>query len=792
MTHSIPLGMNTMLRTRSAGQRTTVLNAVKAALDKGSNEVVARENLMWSDVQAAEGGAYVWTVPDAVVTACADAGVRTVFCIDHPPVWATAPGAGSVGYSWLCPPFADVLTDDDNSALDAYVALCLAAAQRYGPNGTFWSTYNGTDLPVTLVEIWNEPWVYCNRWDGGALTDAPADPAGYATIWSRVAAALHGVTQVKVSASVTDKVWPTAAPFFDIFLANISGRIDAVSVHPYPYGYEEASHIPPVADRWEYFTQVEDIHDKIVAAQLDDVSMWITEIGWPTTPSGGLTEAVQATRFTGLWSAVQDMDYVDGLVLFCATNPDAPDQVGMDGYNVANPECFLPLWHTGATPQDLGTAKPAVATVTGLSAITRPDSLPVTTFIKPTPQGNLPPSVEVSNASLPVTSRGTPLAVMMRPASADCYPVADLTSFTCTDTAPTYTGVQYFSYDSGRFRIGGQTSVLEGVPGLAWNRLNTGESGFGVTSCEYEMYIKGDRFAIELGAYGEHDYRVLVDDMPLVPAGSLGWQHLPAAGVYYVAVRFATSRTRRVRLFIGSTGFGKIMTPSDGDVWPAAPRFKVATLGDSMEHGTIDTPEGIISAGTINGCAAVLTGWEWWNMSMGGTGYSNAADADGDNPGPFGATPYGSATRLEALAALPAMDLILVCGGANDGDLVTFPLKTTIVNARKCWSDIHDLMPDTPIVVWGIESGVYPSANAELNALNDALKAAAESHPHVTAFIDQRNPMWISGTGNSAAPEGDGNADIFVSGAPDGVHPCHAGFQYTAERLVANLANVRI
>lgn len=178
-------------------------------------------------------------------------------------------------------------------------------------------------------------------------------------------------------------------------------------------------------------------------------------------------------------------------------------------------------------------------------------------------------------------------------------------------------------------------------------------------------------------------------------------------------------------------------------------------------------------------------------MGQGGTGYQNPGNGTTSSPGPNGMDYFGATARMNALAALPAMDLVMVWGGANDASFGTFPMATTVSRANAMWSAIKAARPNTPLIVGGIESGVYPSSSADLDTLNDALSAAAVSNSAVTAYVDQRNPeKWVSGTGKLTSQTGDGNADIFVSS--DGVHPTHAGWGYVAERAVRAMLNVRI
>ena len=86
--------------------------------------------------------------------------------------------------------------------------------------------------------------------------------------------------------------------------------------------------------------------------------------------SGAISESTQQARWTDLWATCQSLGIVDGLILFCITNYVFPDNPALPLYSTTNVECWLGLWHTGSGVGDLGSARPAVSTITALPAIT--------------------------------------------------------------------------------------------------------------------------------------------------------------------------------------------------------------------------------------------------------------------------------------------------------------------------------------------------------------------------------------------------------------------------------------
>lgn len=374
----IPLGIHGALRGRDASQRDAVLDAAKAMLDKGS-DLIMREDVFWSDVQPTEGGGYNWTIPDGIVTAAADRGFRMWLVLSHPPTWATAVGAPDANYSWPCPPYPDVVTQNGNSALGAFAAFCGAAAARYAEGGAFWDNYNGPSRPVVHFEVWNEEYAGTSskRWVISTLVDQHSQPDLYAKIYNAAAAAIFAVPYALPVASLTDKTWnaPTeGTPYLDEFLAHLGRPLGGASVHPYTLGYLPASYVPSNdADRWKCFTQVPDVRAKLDAAGHKAVDLHVTEIGWPNRP-GYVTDEQQAGRFPDLWTTVQSLGFVKSLILYTTTNPDCPDNPVLPGFSLGA-ESYYGLWHTGSTNHSLGGAKAAVGVITSLAALTTAETI---------------------------------------------------------------------------------------------------------------------------------------------------------------------------------------------------------------------------------------------------------------------------------------------------------------------------------------------------------------------------------------------------------------------------------
>jgi lysophospholipase L1-like esterase len=130
------------------------------------------------------------------------------------------------------------------------------------------------------------------------------------------------------------------------------------------------------------------------------------------------------------------------------------------------------------------------------------------------------------------------------------------------------------------------------------------------------------------------------------------------------------------------------------------------------------------------------------------------------------------------------MDAVVVFGGGNDGAATTGELVTA---ANAAWTATKDAQPDAPLIVVGFEA---TAPNETIDGLNNALKAAADEHPAVHAFVDLRYSSFITGTGHVGAPVGDGNADVFINA--DNTHPSHAGGRWWGENLARILGTVLV
>ena len=100
-----------------------------------------RVNFVWGAVQPSPGAPLDWTLYDTLVGEAARNGIRVLATVYSSPAWAAArpnyPPAGS--------------------HRDEFAAFVKEAAQRYGSNGTYWSTHPWfPKTPIINWQLWNE------------------------------------------------------------------------------------------------------------------------------------------------------------------------------------------------------------------------------------------------------------------------------------------------------------------------------------------------------------------------------------------------------------------------------------------------------------------------------------------------------------------------------------------------------------------------------------------------------------------------------------------------------------
>jgi lysophospholipase L1-like esterase len=290
-----------------------------------------------------------------------------------------------------------------------------------------------------------------------------------------------------------------------------------------------------------------------------------------------------------------------------------------------------------------------------------------------------------------------------------------------------------------------------------------------------EFYGNPTDFRLHYWSFVKGDVAVMVDEKrALSPINA--YHYNGADGDVTLQITQGSAVHHKYRIWMHNTLFKGISVNTGAKLVATQKGVQFAVIGDSMIVGGIPIDnsvaagvQGIIGAGTAFGEFAQRTGIDVWPMGGAGTGYINQS-------GYSTAGPYGSTARM---AALPALDAILVWGTANDVTSGGSGNAAVVTAAQTLWTAIGAARPTTPLYVAGVER--LGATNADYNSLNSALKTAALASASVAGFIDIYNPGFVYGTGKDGTPTSDGNADVFLSS--DGAHPTHQGAEYWASNL---------
>lgn len=385
-----------------------------------------------------------------------------------------------------------------------------------------------------------------------------------------------------------------------------------------------------------------------------------------------------------------------------------------------------------------------------------------------------------------LTKADTAIQQTLRPIAASYRPLKGVTTAIGSTIVSGETASDVFytwNNSSNRFRYVGCQPVAFSDPTLGVN-FNVGLNDEVVANTiELEFWSNATTIRLHFYNINRADVWAVVDDQRITDNT---YQHADFGdSICTWTLTQSTSVYRKWRLGLPALTFRGIGINSGATMVPTAKGFQLAVIGDSYVSGGIQTANavspgvtGTISAGALFGQFAQETGLDVWRAAVSGTGYVEQ--------GVYGAKGnYGASSRLSAFAALPAMDAVVVWSSANDKPHAT---GTVIAAAESLWSSLKTARPNTPIIVVGPECTGWP--DGVLDTQNDALRAAANAHSAVTAYVDLRNNNFMSGTGYDGAPQGNGNTDVFI--ASDGSHLTHPGSRYWGENIARLLGTVTI
>jgi hypothetical protein len=234
----------------------------------------------WS-IQSGPGAVPDWSGVDAAVGRAAEAGVDILPYMYNAPGWAV-PSARVPGIHGGVAAAPRNLPATGSAAL-AWSAFLKLAVERYGPNGSFWSTHPRIPArPIRTWQIWNE--------ENFKYFVTRPNPAEYGKLVKISSGAIKSVDPgAKVLLGglfarpneARFKTKPPQAYFASDFLEKmyqrtpgIKSKFDGVALHPY-------------SSKFQYLTpDIEEVRAVLKANGDVGKGLWITELGWSSeTPN---------------------------------------------------------------------------------------------------------------------------------------------------------------------------------------------------------------------------------------------------------------------------------------------------------------------------------------------------------------------------------------------------------------------------------------------------------------------------------------------------------------------------
>lgn len=306
-----------------------------------------RYDFLWERMEP-EPGRYDFTAEDAIVSQAREAGLgtRAILAYGNPHYSAAGGTLERAGAGGGLPPFgvgSAHYFPPDPEHLPAYRRFAEAVADRFAGRVDDW-------------EIWNEENVGARFWP------PKEDPDAYATLLRTGAEGLRaGNPDVTVSSGGVfyPEVPPNAAYQGGLeFLRNVYDAdpalgevLDVVAWHPYQYPFVAPELGPPRnASVPESADEIDSLLERRGDGSLD---RWVTELGWPTHDSYGVSERRQAAylvrAITALW-----VKGVDSVVWYTYADGPNADQNQEDAFGLVRYDGTpKPSYHALSTLTDV-------------------------------------------------------------------------------------------------------------------------------------------------------------------------------------------------------------------------------------------------------------------------------------------------------------------------------------------------------------------------------------------------------------------------------------------------------
>jgi polysaccharide biosynthesis protein PslG len=290
-THSGSSGLNHFgMAAPTLVWETAAVEASQLAAMKTAGITSVRFDADWSSVQPAGPTKFDWTAIDRVVKSARADGMSVLLTIDGCPPWAALVGTRGDAHP-------------QPASAAQYATFAAEVAARYAPQG------------VGTFEIWNEP-------NSAIFWQPKPNPAAYTT---DLVAAYAAIKRVDPSAFVisgglapeaTDGTNISPVDFLKAMYADgAKGSFDALGYHPYSFPA-----LPDTYEQWSGWSQMAQTNPSIRSVMTSNgdsgKSIWITEVGAPSSGPDGIGQAAQATLLTQAIAYAKKTTWVGALYIY--------------------------------------------------------------------------------------------------------------------------------------------------------------------------------------------------------------------------------------------------------------------------------------------------------------------------------------------------------------------------------------------------------------------------------------------------------------------------------------------
>jgi hypothetical protein len=273
---------------------------------------VARSDALWEAAELGPplGGVhhYDWRFDDNIAASLSAHGLKWLPIVDYTASWAA-----SVASQEHSPPRSDA----------DFAAFAAALTARYRAGGAFWRGHPELAAqPVDTFEIWNEP-------DVAPFWVPDPDAARYAELYATARAA---VTRVDPNARVIIGGLGHLGSFLPAMLVAhpaLLGHIDGVGMHPY------------ASTPTKVLSAVATARAVMRRLGLGGVPLYVTEVGWSTSPPGDPKWAPERLRPAYIERTFATFGHTDcgiaAAILYSWMTPERAPTIVDDWFGISPP-----------------------------------------------------------------------------------------------------------------------------------------------------------------------------------------------------------------------------------------------------------------------------------------------------------------------------------------------------------------------------------------------------------------------------------------------------------------------